>query len=216
MSKLTNIPSAPAGTTIVLRHAEILQHEHLPDLKGDINKTMIYVGNLRTAKATDTYIMAGGGKDKEYKPTKTYHGGRYVGEPATERALASAIRCAATCCLAAACPLARSTCCAAVATVEVTGYPGTLTAADIEFHHFHSANAPTAAVKFSSPTLSKVQAMAAGSQRSNMVRDRLSMLLVVQSMLLDARRSVDASVDASRRSSRRPLPAVDASRRSHE
>ena len=75
LSKLKSIPTAPAGTTIVLHHAEILQHEHLPDLKGDINTSMPYYGNLRSAKATDTYIMAGGGKDKEYMPTKTYHGG---------------------------------------------------------------------------------------------------------------------------------------------
>jgi alpha-L-rhamnosidase len=130
VSRLKAIPSGDAGQRIVLRHAEVLQHEHLPDLKGDINKTMIYTGNLRTARATDTYIMKGGGADKAYMPTTTYHGGRYV---------------------------------------EVTGYPGTLTAGDIEFHHFHTANARAAEVTFESPTLGKLQKMAVGSQRSNMM-----------------------------------------------
>ena len=42
--------------------------------------------------------------------------------------------------------------------MQVTGFPGQLTAADIEFHHFHTANAPRARVNFSSsPTLEAIQ-----------------------------------------------------------
>ena len=33
-----------AGATITLRHAEILQHKGLPDLKGKVDPAMIYVG----------------------------------------------------------------------------------------------------------------------------------------------------------------------------
>ena len=40
------------GSTIVLRHAEILQHAALPDLHGHFDPSMIYTGNLRSAKAT--------------------------------------------------------------------------------------------------------------------------------------------------------------------
>lgn len=56
----------PAGTTIRLHHAETLQ----PD-------GMLYTANLRSAKATDTYTLAGGGEEV-YEPRFTYHGFRYV------------------------------------------------------------------------------------------------------------------------------------------
>src|SRR5271170_4483702 len=56
----------PAGTDIKLRFAEVLN----PD-------GTLYVENLRTAKATDHFILAG--KDREeYQPTFTFHGFRYV------------------------------------------------------------------------------------------------------------------------------------------
>lgn len=64
------------GTKIVMKYAEILQHEGLPDLK-IVDPTAIYQNNLRSAKATDTYI-ANGGKSESYTPTMTYHGFRYV------------------------------------------------------------------------------------------------------------------------------------------
>ncbi|HWD20022.1 MAG TPA: glycoside hydrolase family 78 protein [Verrucomicrobiae bacterium] len=56
----------PAGTKITLRHAETLQ----PD-------GSLYVDNLRTAKATDTYTMSGAGNEN-YAPRFTYHGFRFV------------------------------------------------------------------------------------------------------------------------------------------
>lgn len=58
--------SGPAGTDIRLRFAEVLN----PD-------GTLYVENLRTAKATDHFILAGKG-DETYEPSFTYHGFRYV------------------------------------------------------------------------------------------------------------------------------------------
>jgi alpha-L-rhamnosidase len=58
--------SGKAGTTITLRHAEVLN----PD-------GTIYTANLRTARATDTYTLKGGGEET-YEPRFTFHGFRYV------------------------------------------------------------------------------------------------------------------------------------------
>ena len=56
----------PAGTDVKLRFAEVLN----PD-------GTLYVENLRTAKATDHFILSGKGGE-EYQPTFTFHGFRYV------------------------------------------------------------------------------------------------------------------------------------------
>jgi alpha-L-rhamnosidase len=56
----------PAGTDVKLRFAEVLN----PD-------GTLYVENLRTAKATDHFILAGRGSE-EYQPAFTFHGFRYV------------------------------------------------------------------------------------------------------------------------------------------
>ena len=58
--------SAPAGTTITLRHAEVL------DSNGNF-----YIENLRTAKATDRYTTKGSGIET-FEPHFTFHGFRYV------------------------------------------------------------------------------------------------------------------------------------------
>ncbi|GIV21528.1 MAG: hypothetical protein KatS3mg023_3279 [Armatimonadota bacterium] len=55
-----------AGTTITLKHAEVLYENGL------VNQE-----NLRTARATDTYILKGEGVEI-YEPRFTYHGFRYV------------------------------------------------------------------------------------------------------------------------------------------
>lgn len=55
-----------AGTDVQLRFAEVLD----PD-------GSLYVENLRNAKATDHYILAGKGVE-EYQPSFTFHGFRYV------------------------------------------------------------------------------------------------------------------------------------------
>jgi alpha-L-rhamnosidase len=57
----------PAGTTIRLRFAEILDED------GGIS-----VENLRGAKATDSFILAGAGGRETFEPRFTYHGFRYV------------------------------------------------------------------------------------------------------------------------------------------
>ncbi|MGC4190747.1 MAG: glycoside hydrolase family 78 protein [Thermomicrobiales bacterium] len=69
--------TGPAGTTIRLRFAEILN----PD-------GTLYVTNLRSARATDTFILCGDGEET-FEPRFTWHGFRYVevtgypGEPGT-------------------------------------------------------------------------------------------------------------------------------------
>jgi alpha-L-rhamnosidase len=55
-----------AGQKVVVRHAEMLN----PD-------GTIYTANLRAARATDTYYLAGGPK-REYEPHFTFHGFQYV------------------------------------------------------------------------------------------------------------------------------------------
>lgn len=59
--------AGPAGTTIRLRFAEILN----PD-------GTIYITNLRSASATDTFVLAGTGEDEVFEPRFTWHGFRYV------------------------------------------------------------------------------------------------------------------------------------------
>ncbi|MFF3884315.1 alpha-L-rhamnosidase [Streptomyces sp. NPDC001914] len=69
--------SGEAGTTVRLRHAEVLN----PD-------GTLYTANLRSAAATDTYVLKGGGEET-YEPRFTFHGFRYVevtGYPGTPTA----------------------------------------------------------------------------------------------------------------------------------
>jgi alpha-L-rhamnosidase len=54
----------PAGTTITLRHAEVLEKEELGTRP------------LRTAEATDRFILSG--SEDTFEPTFTFHGFRYV------------------------------------------------------------------------------------------------------------------------------------------
>lgn len=56
-----------AGTDVKLRFAEVLN----PD-------GTLYVENLRTAKATDHFVLAGSGATEEFEPKFTFHGFRYV------------------------------------------------------------------------------------------------------------------------------------------
>ncbi|MCU1293197.1 MAG: alpha-L-rhamnosidase, partial [Bryobacterales bacterium] len=59
--------SGPAGTTVRLRFAEILN----PD-------GSIYRANLRNADATDYYTLRGGEGEEIFRPSFTFHGFRYV------------------------------------------------------------------------------------------------------------------------------------------
>jgi alpha-L-rhamnosidase len=56
--------SGPAGTMITVRHAEVLEHNELG------------IRPLRTAEATDRFILSGG--DDVFEPTFTFHGFRYI------------------------------------------------------------------------------------------------------------------------------------------
>jgi alpha-L-rhamnosidase len=58
--------TAEAGTTITIRHAEVLENGELG------------VRPLRSAQATDRYIARGGGPE-EWEPRFTFHGFRYAG-----------------------------------------------------------------------------------------------------------------------------------------
>lgn len=58
--------SAPCGTRITLRYAEMLNEDG-----------SVYTENLRSAKSTDVYICSGNGKET-YQPRFTFHGFRYV------------------------------------------------------------------------------------------------------------------------------------------
>ena len=60
--------NGPRGTEITLRHAEVLD---------DKGTGMIYTKNLRSATATDHYILKGTGIES-YEPRFTFHGFRYV------------------------------------------------------------------------------------------------------------------------------------------
>ncbi|MFE4724851.1 family 78 glycoside hydrolase catalytic domain [Microbacterium sp. NPDC056736] len=57
--------SGESGTTITLRHAEVLEHGELS------------LEPLRGAKATDTYTLAGAGEER-WAPRFTFHGFRYA------------------------------------------------------------------------------------------------------------------------------------------
>jgi alpha-L-rhamnosidase len=56
--------SGSAGTMITVRHAEVLEHNELG------------IRPLRTAEATDRFILSGG--DDVFEPTFTFHGFRYI------------------------------------------------------------------------------------------------------------------------------------------
>jgi len=67
----------PRGAVVRLRHAELIYDDG-----------MLNVENLRTARATDTYILRGDGNEEVWEPRFTYHGFRYVeltGFPGTPR-----------------------------------------------------------------------------------------------------------------------------------
>ena len=53
-----------AGATVTIRHAEVLEHDELGTRP------------LRTAKATDRFVLSGG--DDVFEPTMTFHGFRYA------------------------------------------------------------------------------------------------------------------------------------------
>ncbi|MGN1121413.1 MAG: family 78 glycoside hydrolase catalytic domain, partial [Eubacteriales bacterium] len=68
--------SAPAGTTVTMRHAEILNRENMAG--ADDDPGMIFTGNLPRADATDTYVFRGDKGEETFEPFFVYHGFRYV------------------------------------------------------------------------------------------------------------------------------------------
>jgi alpha-L-rhamnosidase len=58
---------------VQLRHAEVLQHPPYGPIDGNI-----YVGNLRSAKATDIYVCKGDPTGESVSFSFTQHGFRYV------------------------------------------------------------------------------------------------------------------------------------------
>lgn len=69
--------SGEAGTTVTVRHAEILNaHNGSKIRQSDGPEGSVNVKNLAGAKATTTYIL--GGSEETYHPTMTYYGHRYL------------------------------------------------------------------------------------------------------------------------------------------
>lgn len=67
---------APRGTTVKLRHAEILNTENM--VNPDDEPGMLFTRNLPRAEATDTYVCKGDPDGETFEPFFTYHGFRYV------------------------------------------------------------------------------------------------------------------------------------------
>ena len=105
----------PAGTEIVMRHAEVLENDELG------------VRPLRSAKAIDRLVLAGTGPET-FEPTLTFHGFRYA---------------------------------------EVTGWPGELTADDIEAVVVHSAIERTGTFECSDPRVNQLVHNSVWSQKGN-------------------------------------------------
>ena len=61
--------TAERGVTVQLRHAEVMQHPPYGPEDGNI-----YVGNLRSAAATDVYVFKGDPAGEEVEFAFTQHG----------------------------------------------------------------------------------------------------------------------------------------------
>ena len=108
--------SGPAGTKVQLRFGEVLQ----PD-------GQLYTENLRSADATDTYVLRGKGEEV-FKPHFTFHGFRYI---------------------------------------EITGYPGTPSANDVEGVVFHTYAPFTIQFHTASAMVNQLQSNILWGQRGN-------------------------------------------------
>ncbi|MGB8491667.1 MAG: family 78 glycoside hydrolase catalytic domain [Bacteroidales bacterium] len=106
------------GTVVTLRHAEVL------DKSGEF-----YTANLRAAKATLTYTLAGTG-DETYEPRFTFMGFRYV---------------------------------------EITGFPGELSADNLTGVVIHSDMPVTGSYETSNPLLNQLQHNIVWGQKGNFV-----------------------------------------------
>lgn len=68
--------TAPAGTKVKLRHAEVLNQENMSGATGAPGT--ICTANLQRADATDTYVFRGDAGGETFEPFFTYHGFRYL------------------------------------------------------------------------------------------------------------------------------------------
>ncbi len=109
--------TAPAGTVITLRHAEVM-------VAGEIDTE-----TLRGAKATDRFIAGGAGQEV-WEPRFTFHGFRYV---------------------------------------EVHGWPGDISPADVRAVVTHSDMRRTGWLRTSDPLLNQLHSNAVWSMRDNFV-----------------------------------------------
>lgn len=66
-------PNTPSGFTLTIVHAEAIMHPPYGDLDGTV-----YVGNLRSARQTDTYIHDGSANRTHSFGEATQHGFRYA------------------------------------------------------------------------------------------------------------------------------------------
>ena len=103
-----------AGTVVTVRHAEVLEHDELATRP------------LRTAEATDRFVLSGG--DDLFEPTFTFHGFRYA---------------------------------------DLEGYPGELTAEDLEAVVVHSDLTRTGTFECSDPLLNRLHDNVVWSLRGN-------------------------------------------------
>ncbi|HET7476701.1 MAG TPA: family 78 glycoside hydrolase catalytic domain [Dermatophilaceae bacterium] len=103
-----------AGSLVTVRHAEVLEHDELATRP------------LRTAEATDRYVLSGG--LDEFEPTFTFHGFRYA---------------------------------------DLEGYPGDLTADDLEAVVVHSDLPRIGTFECSEPLLNQLHSNVVWSQRGN-------------------------------------------------
>jgi alpha-L-rhamnosidase len=107
----------PVGTTITLRHAEILNTDG-----------SLYTANLRPALSTDKFILKGDSKPETFEPHFTFHGFRYV---------------------------------------EITGYPGTLTAENLHGIVVGSDTPPTGTFECSDTNINRLYENIVWGQRGN-------------------------------------------------
>lgn len=92
------LPRAGRGN-VTMRHAEVLQHEGIVPAD-QLQPGMLYMDNLRSARATDTYVYddgsvrgegEGGAGTVEWEPAFTYHGFRYLEVRGHEPKLSEAV-----------------------------------------------------------------------------------------------------------------------------
>jgi hypothetical protein len=150
-----------AGSNLTITHGEILQHASLPNLPSP-DPARVYTANLRTARQTDVYICAGASSHTPQRGgggQNAYAGAEYgarggaaaadtAGEGWAPRLTYHGFR---------------------YAEIRSSDPALFLDASRVRLLHLHSATPRRSQVFFSSSTLNRLQAMAVGAQRSNLM-----------------------------------------------